>query len=524
MYQPSDFLTRDATMFPDRRALAAQETELTYAQLDAAAGKVAGSLRERGVTPGVKVAYLLDNGTASVVLFQALMKLGAVAVPLNKRLLADDVAYMVESVDVRVLIFDSNVEGVVAEAVESCKFSGLLVACGDTTVLSALSWNELESSSDDGRARFEGYASPNEDALIMFTSGTTGRPKAVVRTAEMVSMLSAVQLVEGHSHESETVALYTQAPLYHMGGFLAMLKTIATGGTLVIESHFDPATVFNLIERYSVNQLYMIPPTLFSRLYDAESRAGRSFPSVFEAQCAGGRAHERDRDAAFSLFPHARIRTSFGSSETGMICTSYFSKSQCEERPMRASTVGTANAFVAIKLVDEHGNPVPDGQPGEALVKSPQVFAGYAGLPIETARVFDEDGFFRTGDVLYLDEEGLYVFVDRMKDMIKTGGENVYAIEVERVVQQFPGVEDCAVIGVDDDRYGESIAAAIVLTPEAAERFSPGTLIEFCKARMASYKKPRYLAILDEIPRNSLGKIQKNELRARQDEFEPIAL
>lgn len=523
MYQPYEYLMRNKTMFPDRLAVVAQGAELTYAQLDASAARVATALQEQGIEQGDKVAYLLENNAASMVLFQALMKIGAVAVPLNKRLLSDDIAYMVEHVGARALVFDSDMESAVGQALRSCRFSGILVVHGGTTTLPATAWSELESHQVPGGERLCGYASASDESLILFTSGTTNRPKAVVRTAEAVSMLATVQLVEGHSHESDAVVLYTQAPLYHMGGFLAMLKVVAAGGTIILESHFDPETVFDHIERYSVNQLYMIPPALFSRLDEAEQRAGRTFPGVLEAQCAGGRTRACDRKAVFSLFPNARMRTSFGSSETGMTCSAYFTKAQYEERPERGRTVGTVNAFVTMKLVDTEGKPVPAGQPGEALVKSPMVFSSYKGLPLATAQAFDEDGFFHTGDMLYLDEEGRYVFVDRLSDMIKTGGENVFAVEVEQVIRQFPGIEECAVVGVDDDQYGEGIAAAIVLEPEAAGSFSSEALIAFCKERMASFKKPRYLAIVNEIPRNSLGKVQKNELRARRDEFRPIA-
>lgn len=498
---------------------------MTYAQLEIQARIAAKALHRLGVAHGDHVAFLIGNNVVFPVLFQALMKLGAVAVPLNKRLPAEDVAYMARHVNARALIFDSDMETVLSQAMERCGFSSTLMVCNGETFLPAIPWDGLVIPTCDKENAEEGcgYSSPDDESLVLFTSGTTGRPKAVVRTAEAVSMLATVQLIEGHSHEGTVDVLYTQAPLYHMGGLCAMLKTCATSGTLIAESHFDPATVLDLVERYSVNQLYMIPPALFSRLYDVEQHSGRTFPGVLETQCAGGRTRECDWKAVFALFPNARVRVSFGSTETGMTCTSYFTKNQYAERPERGRAVGSINAFVTMKLVDEEGEPVPAGQPGEALVKSPAAFSGYRDLPLATAEAFDEDGFFRTGDMLYLDEEGCYVFVDRMSDMIKTGGENVFAAEVEQVVQQFPAIEDCAVVGVDDDRYGEGIAAAIVLEPKAADSFSPDALIAFCKEHMASFKKPRYLAIMDEIPRNSLGKVQKNELRARRGEFNLVA-
>lgn len=511
-------------MFPDRLAIAAQGDELTYAQLDLKARNIARALRSIGVDRGDRVAFLLGNGTAFPELFQALMKIGAVAVPLNKRLLADDLAFMIDLVNAAVLVLDPDMEDIVSEAVNISSFAGTLVTCGNKSTLHALSWDELTELVNESFDILSGYTSMDDESLILFTSGTTGRSKAVVRTADMVSMLATVQLVEGHSHRIDVEILYTQAPLYHMGGLCAMLKSCASGGSLVLESHFDPPIVFDLIERYAVNQLYMIPPALFSQLFSASELRGRAFPTVLEAHCAGGRMRDCDREAVFSMFPQARIRTSFGSSESGMTCASYFTDAQYRERPERGITVGTANAFVIMKLIDESGDPVPPGMPGEALVKSPMVFAGYLEQPEATKQAFNKEGFYHTGDMLYLDEEGCFVFVDRKADIVKTGGENVFANEVEQVVLQYPGIKDCAVVGVEDDRYGEGVAAAIVLEPSTAPSFRPEALTAFCKQHMASFKKPRYLAIMDKIPRNDLGKVQKEELRSRKDEFHPLTL
>lgn len=376
---------------------------------------------------------------------------------------------------------------------------------------------QLESSRP-----FHGHASYNDDALVIFTSGTTGKPKAVVRTAEQLGMLALSQLIEGHSFRWQHETLYTQAPVYHMGGFLVMLKMCAMGGTLVLESHFSPEVIFNLIEKYSVTQLYMIPPALFHRLAVSEARQGRTFPTVHEAQPAGGRKRDEDIDAIFDLFPNALLRVSFGSSETGMTCTTHFTREECREDPQRALSLGEPNSIVSFKLLDDTGNPVDVGQPGWLWVKSPMTFDRYGKRPKATAAAFDSNGYFDSGDILYKNEEGLYFFIDRACDMIKTGGENVYAREVELVVAQFPGIEECVAIAVPDSAYGESIGVALKLE-KGIEQIDYGLLKDHCKSHMASFKKPRYALIVDDIPRNSLGKIQKNELRQRIDEFKPIA-
>lgn len=510
-------------MFPDRLALVAQGVELTYRQLYDRVIGIARSLADAGISRGDRVAYLLGNNAASVIVYHAVQMLGAVSVPLNKRLLSNDIAFMLVRVKARALFFDSDIEKAVRQAVGDARYGGLLVMCGGSAGEGIRSWDDFKSGFANGsdEALFPVEASPESESLILFTSGTTGHPKAVVRMAKEVSALSAVQLMERDSAGEGVDVLYTQAPLFHLGGFLAMLKSIASGATLIIESHFKPDKVFELIDRYSVNQIYMIPPILFKRLFSAMRDRERTFPTVLEAQCAGGKVSDDVVEAVFALFPNARLRVSFGSSESGALCTGYISREHYTRRPDHAFSVGRANALVEIKLVDKEGVQVKPGLPGEALVKSPMTFAGYLG---EDGRIVQErgaDGYYRTEDIFRLDEEGYYTFSGRTRDMIKSGGENVYAAEVERVISQLPGIDECAVVGVPDELYGEGIAAAVVLS-SGIDSIDPENLVAFCKERMPSFQKPRYLAVLPDLPRNSIGKVKKSALQENLEIFQPL--
>lgn len=525
MYQASDFLARNVAVYPDRLAVVAEGIELTYAQLYERAKNVAKAFSAHGISRGDVVAYLMGNTVEHAVLLQAIMLLGAVALPLNKRLYADDVAYMMEFTKTSALVYDKDKQSEVKDAFQKIGFSGLSVLCEETESLDgSLLWSEFEKSGESApEVKLDGYAGPDDLAYVLFTSGTTGRPKAVMKTAEMVWMLATGQLVEGHSQSSAVPVVYTQSPMFHMGGFLTMLKLMALAGTLVLESHFKPWRIFQLIEQYSVNQLYMIPPALFSRLAKDLSRKDRTFPLVLEAQCAGGRTHLWDIEAIFSLFPNARLRLSYGSSEAGMATTSYFTQQDLEERPERALSIGRVNYFYQIVLVDpETDEPVSLGEPGEALIKSPMVFSGYMDRPEATEKAFTKDGYYRSGDLLKLDEDGCYTFVDRVCDMVKTGGENVYTGEVETVILDYPGIADVAVVGVPDARFGEAIGVAIVLEPGYEQEFSAAEMAAFVKSRLASFKKPRYYLVMDELPRNALAKVQRNKIRERFDEFTPI--
>lgn len=223
----------------------------------------------------------------------------------------------------------------------------------------------------------------------------------------------------------------------------------------------------------------------------------------------------------FTMFPNGKLRPSYGSTEICASCSAVLSREEFERRPELCKTVGRINANCEMKLVDADGNEVPVGEVGEGLVRSPAVFRGYIKNDELNARVLEPDGWFHTEDLLRRDEEGFYYLVDRKKDMIKTGGENVYAQEVEDVLRNHPSIFDCALIGVEDARFGEAVAAAIVLNPGAS--LTDEELISYCRANLPSYKKPRYVAYVDELPHNVTGKIQKSVLRENADKlFRPI--
>lgn len=305
-------------------------------------------------------------------------------------------------------------------------------------------------------------------------------------------------------------AILTPAPLYHTAGLFCILKSAALAATLILVSSFDPEKICRQIESRKATEVLMLPPISYQRLYQSEAARKYDLSSVRLALVTAGKCTKACIDDIFEMFPNCKLRPSWGS--TGGM-------QRHRLQPFPSAAPGAARAH-------EHGGQAertcrsphrgrdgragPRRRAGEALVRSPLVFKGYLGREDEQDDIF-VDGWFRTEDIMRVDADGYYYLVDRKRDIVKTGGENVYAQEIERVLQSHPAVMDSAVVGVPDPRFGEAIAAAIVLNPGA--ELSADELLDFCAANLASYKKPRYWALLDSLPENSVGKVQKNVLR-----------
>ena len=514
-------LEQTAARYPLRNAVVTKTTELTYLELNTLSSQVCQALLNYGVGRNSRIAYLMDNKAEVLILWHAIQKAGAVAVPLNKRLRAKEIGGMLQMVSASAFFFDVDALAVASEALDKLDHECLSVAVGKDDLYAKLGWEEFLARGLEGEHK-PVAENADDEALILFSSGTTGMPKAAVRTVECISLLSMAMQDEDYLAQINCDVLYTQAPLYHLGGVLAMLRTGAVGGTLVLESRFDMSLIFDLIEEHEVTQLYMIPPTLFSRMFSAPERQGRVFPKVCFAHGAGGRTTLENIQAVSALFPNAKLKLSFGGTEMGALTYASFTCQELDSNPKLMTSIGKPNPQVDIKLVNKDGDEAASCEPGEALVKSPLLFKEYVNNPELTRSVFSAEGYYHTGDILKVDEEGYYYFVDRRSDIIKTGGENVYAHEVEEAVLAYPGIAECAAVGIPDSCLSEAVAIAVVLEKKN-DFLDEGDLLGFCRSRLPSFNKPQYLAIMDALPRNSLGKIQKKELLLDVSIFQPIA-
>lgn len=518
MYQVGYFLTRNATMFPDKLAVVYNDEKLTYKELNTAANRLANHFLRIGITKGDRIGFLIPNSIEIVVLWHATQKMGATAVPINLRLLSDEVAHILNDTQCKALVYSDKYADLAEEALRTSPSVQYLFYKHDGKGRDiGVDLSELLTQGDDSEPAVD--IRSEDESVIMYTSGTTGRSKGVMHTHQMVKEYSYMMALETDP-PNKPASVLVQSPMFHLGGMQHIWRMAALCGTIIIVNKIIPEQIFWNIQEHQISEFYLLPPILIKRLYDWSDWKNYDRSSIKSVMCTGGKCSQDIANMIFEIFPESKIRLSYGSTEIFGPTTTYVTKEMIQVRPELATTVGTLNNFVELRLVDENMNDVPDGTPGEAIVRSSMVFRGYLNLPEKNEKIFEKEGWFHTEDMLYRTPDGYYFIVDRIKDMIKSGGENVYAQEVETILCNFPDIFACAVIGLPDPEMGEGVAAAIVThdgKPLDAEKF-----LDECRKKMPSYRKPRYWTFMNELPTNSIGKIQKSILREHPEWFEKI--
>ena len=504
-------------MYPDRLAFVFKDKRYTWSELNREVNRLANSFSSIGLKKGDRVAYMFANCAEVILVFLATQKLGATALPINTHFLSGEISRIKDAVDCKAAVYEQRFSDTIHAAATAYGKLEHMIVLGEPKS-DELNLTQLMDNPDCHEAQVDLKA--DDESVIILTSGTTGTAKAVLRTQSMMREYGLMLAIENDNSHKPEVAL-THCPFFHTACLSILVKMLALCGTFVLVDKVDPEFIFSQIEQYHVTMMLMVPPLLYMRLYESGLWKKCDTSTLREAQFTGGKCSMDYVHKIFTMFPNGKLRPSYGSTEICASCSAVLSREEFERRPELCKTVGRINANCEMKLVDADGNEVPVGEVGEGLVRSPAVFRGYIKNDELNARVLEPDGWFHTEDLLRRDEEGFYYLVDRKKDMIKTGGENVYAQEVEDVLRNHPSIFDCALIGVEDARFGEAVAAAIVLNPGAS--LTDEELISYCRANLPSYKKPRYVAYVDELPHNVTGKIQKSVLRENADKlFRPI--
>ena len=475
----------------DRPAVKFDEHALRYGDLDVAVGRAAGVLRALGVAPGDRVAMQLPNVTYFPIVYFALLRLGAVVVPMNPLLTSDDVAYHLSDAGARLLVGWHGIEERCRVGAGEAGADCLLVVPGD-----------FEEALAEARPVVDVTDRADEDvAVIIYTSGTTGRPKGAVLTHENLRAGAEVsrELVDAGPASVALAVL----PLFHVFGMNSLMNTtFLAGGLLTLVPRFDPTLVLEVIERDRVT-VFAGVPTMYAALLHHPERDGYDASSL-DLCVSGGSAMPvevlRGFDAAFGT----TILEGYGLSETTGMAT--FNPRDRERKP---GSIGVPVGATEMKVVDEHDREVRAGDAGEIVMRSSFVMKGYWQRDDDTAAVMAE-GWFHTGDIATMDDDGYFFIVDRKKDVIIRGGYNVYPREIEEILYTHPAVREVAVVAVPDELLGEEVGAAVVI--ETGALATVDDLRDFVKSKVAAYKYPRVIWFTDELPKGATGKILKRQI------------
>lgn len=502
-----DQLARHARTIPDDVAFVHDATRITYRQLDERVSRLAGALHDRGVVMGDRVAVLGTNRLEVIESYFACTRLGAVCVPLNFRLVGEEIAYQLSDSGACAVITESSLHGSMVEALaKTSTVHTSLVFGGDTPDGSADYERALAAADATFTEREITMADP---AFIMYTSGTTGRPKGAVLTHQNLLMHAFSSMASLGDAPDDQVWM-AAAPLFHIAGLSGILPAVLRGGRIVLlpSGRFDPAETVALMEREQVSSCFMVPAQ-WQAICALPDLDRRDLSALRRATWGAAPASTSLLRAMIDSFPYAAVTTSFGQTECSPITTILHG----EDSLRKIGSIGRPMLNVEVRVVDDDMNDVPRGEVGEIVYRSPMVMKEYWNKPQETADVF-RGGWFHSGDLVRQDEDGYYYVVDRKKDMIISGGENIYCAEVEDALAAHPGVAEVAVIGVPDERWGESPMAVIApLNPEQPP--TTEDVDEWSLQWLARYKRPRNLVVVPALPRNPSGKVLKTELRSR---------
>jgi long-chain acyl-CoA synthetase len=476
----AQLLTDSAVAHPGRPAVKLDDTVLTYAALDEASARVAALLRAKGVAPGDRVGIMLPNVPYFPLAYYGALRAGAVVVPMNVLLKEREVAFYLSDSGAKAILAwhqfadaaHAGAEQTDAECVlvEPGEFEALLARCEPDT--------ELVERDDD------------DTAVILYTSGTTGTPKGAELTH--ANLIANVEVSTAVFEVGEHPVTLGALPLFHaFGQTCALNVTIATGGCLTLLSRFDAGRALEILERDHVTVFEGVP-TMYAALLHHPDAGARDL-SRLEVCISGGAAMPVEVMRAFEERFGCAVLEGYGLSETSPVAC--FNRRDQSRKP---GSIGLPVDGVELRVNDD----------GELAIRGHNVMKGYWNRPEATAEALDADGWFKTGDIASVDEDGYFFIVDRKKDLVIRGGFNVYPREIEEVMYEHPAVREVAVVGVPHPELGEEVGAAVALKAEA----TPEELRAFVKERVAAYKYPRHVWIVDELPKGPTGKILKREI------------
>ncbi|HUB39571.1 MAG TPA: long-chain fatty acid--CoA ligase [Streptosporangiaceae bacterium] len=495
----STILDRSAAGQPDRPAIRLDDLSVSYQQLSDAARRVAALLKSAGLVNGDRVGLMMPNIPAFPVAFYGALTAGTVVVPMNPLLKGREVAYYLGDSGARVLFVTRDFAG---EAAKGAAEAGTQVIQVDDADLSAV----LAGVSPDGTPA---DAADSDNAVILYTSGTTGQPKGAQLSHGGLSRNARLTAQTLLCNSPDDVVMGC-LPLFHVFGLTCGLNaTVTAGGTLTLLPRFDPGKALEIIDRDKVTIFEGVPTMYAAMLHHPAADTART--ASLRLCVSGGAAMPVEILRGFEEKFGCMILEGYGLSETSPVAS--FNH---PDRPRKPGSVGTPVEGVEMRLISDTGEPVRDGEVGEIVIRGHNLMTGYWGKPEATAEAIP-DGWFRTGDLGRVDEDGYFFIVDRKKEMIIRGGYNVYPREIEEALHEHPAVAEVAVVGMAHPELGEEVGAAVALKPGTDA--SPAELQRFVKERVAAYKYPRRVWLVESLPKGPTGKILRREVKPPEDEL-----
>ncbi len=515
----SEFLTIASSIVPDRHALVFEGKRTTFEELQSRVNRLAHGLLSIGVQPGDRIGIVQVNTDAVVETYFAAAKIDAVFVPLNFRARADEMSFMVRDSGLRVLMAGDRYVDMIESISDDLDCVESRIAL-DEPRDGWLSYSDLIDGSRDDDL----WPTTAEDdlAVLLFTSGTTSFPKGVMLSHNSFSSYILSQVTPADPDVAERNIL--TVPLYHIAGMQAMISAMYGGRTLIIQRQFEPAQWMDLVERERVDRAMMVP-TMLKMLMDHEDFRQHDLRSLRVITYGAAPMPLEVIRRAIVEFPGAQFINAFGQTETAATITMLppddhvlsGDADEIERKLKRLTSIGKPIDDVEVRIVNEEGEDVAAGEVGEIAARGQRLMKGYWNQESATAETI-KGGWLYTGDLGYWDEDGYIFLAGRARDFIKRGGEMISPEEVEQVLNSHPDIEEAAIIGVSDIDWGERVRAVVVA--RSGHEIDEDDVIEYCRQRLASFKKPESVVVVNELPRNPMGKILKRILK--EDHSAPV--
>jgi len=497
----SDWLTRRSYLHPEKEALVFGDLRLTYGEFSDRVNRLTHALMEKGFCKGDRLAIYSLNSNAFLEMVFACARLGVIVVPINFRFAALEIEFLIKDSGARSLFADTSLFGVIQGIVPGLELKELIIA-GDPVPEGAIPYEKLLEGRPSSAPSTDETVGGEEPFSLMYTSGTTGRPKGAILTHRNL-FWNALNTLHGFQLNAQTRFLIS-VPLFHAGGLNGgAVPTLYAGGTIVLEAFFNPEATLEQIRKERITFLGGVP-IMFQMMLEISGFDQVDTRSIKTAM-TGAMPVPVPLIKAYQK-KGISFQQSYGLTEaTSSVC-----HLRHEDALRKTGSAGKPFLHVEVRIVKEDGEEVRPGEIGEIHVRGGNVMKGYWNRPEESAATL-QDGWLRTGDMATVDEEGFVFIKDRKKDMIISGGENIYPAEVQFVLSEHPMVADVGVIGVQDPKWGESVRAVIVAAPGHEPTLED--ILSFCEGRLARYKCPRSIVLVEELPKNALGKILHRELR-----------